>query len=194
MDATKLVVGQEVYMFSEVYTCTGKVIKVTPEGVEVRATVQSNLTRVGDLLHFDNSGKGRDDEGTHECGAWQLVNPYSMAIRLSGLVTGEENKEEFEDSELYREICSLAQQAGGFPWREDSFLGPGLAFWSCSEIGHVAACGYVEDGEFPGSPPVDLTDKKYEKLVETLRSINGQFVWRFEKNCFPLFYYENLQH
>jgi hypothetical protein len=60
-------------------------------------------------------------------------------------------------------------------------------------IGHVAACGYVED-EFPGSPPVDLTDKKYEKLVEKLRMINGQFVWRFEQNCFPLFYYENLQH
>lgn len=114
------------------------------------------------------------------------------AARLSGLVTGKKNKEEFENSELYREICSLAQQAGGFPWREDSFLGPGLAFWSCSEIGHVAACGYVEDGEFPGSPPVDLTDKKYKKLVEKLRSINGQFVWRFEKNCFPLFYYENL--
>jgi|HubBroStandDraft_2_1064218.scaffolds.fasta_scaffold173946_3 hypothetical protein len=115
------------------------------------------------------------------------------AARLSGLVTGEKNKEEFESSELYREICSLAQQAGGFPWREDSFLGPGLAFWSCSEIGHVAACGYVEDGEFPGSPPVDLTDKKYEQLVEKLRSINGQFVWRFEKNCFPLFYHENLK-
>ena len=68
-------------MFSEVYTCKGKVIKVTPEGVEVRATVQSNLTRVGDLLHFDNSGKGRDDEGTHECGAWQLVNPFEQRVK-----------------------------------------------------------------------------------------------------------------
>ncbi len=39
------------------------------------ATVQSNLTRVGDVLHFDHSGKGRDDEGTYECGAWYLVTP-----------------------------------------------------------------------------------------------------------------------
>jgi hypothetical protein len=78
MDTKILVVGQDVYMFSEVYTCKGKVIKVTPEGVEVRATVQSNLTRVGDLLRFNNSGKGRDDEGTHECGAWQLVNPFEQ--------------------------------------------------------------------------------------------------------------------
>jgi hypothetical protein len=81
MDTQTLAVGQEVYMFSEVYTCKGKVIKVTPEGVEVRATVQSNLTRVGDLLHFDNSGKGRYDEGTHECGAWQLVNPFEQRVK-----------------------------------------------------------------------------------------------------------------
>ena len=63
-------------MFSgPVYTCAGTVLKVTPEGVEVMATVQSCLTRTGDLLHFDLSGKGRDDEGTHECGAWNIVNP-----------------------------------------------------------------------------------------------------------------------
>jgi hypothetical protein len=78
MNTSKLVVGQDVYMFSEVYTCGGKVANVTPDGVEVRATVQSGLTRVGDLLHFDKDGKGRDDEGTHECGAWQLVNPYEQ--------------------------------------------------------------------------------------------------------------------
>jgi hypothetical protein len=73
MDTKTLVVGQDVYMVSEVYTCAGKVVKVAPEGVEVQATVQSNLTRVGDLLHFDPNGKGRDDEGTHECGPWELV-------------------------------------------------------------------------------------------------------------------------
>jgi hypothetical protein len=60
-------------MFSEVYTCKGKVIKVTPEGVEFRATVQSNLTLAGDLLHFDSNGKGLDEEGTHECGPWYIA-------------------------------------------------------------------------------------------------------------------------
>jgi hypothetical protein len=75
MDTSKLVVGQEVYMFSEFYTGKGRVIKVAPEGVEVRATVQSNLTRVGDLLHFDSEGKGHNAEGTHECGPWRLVIP-----------------------------------------------------------------------------------------------------------------------
>jgi hypothetical protein len=73
MDTKTLVVGQDVYMFSEVYTCKGKVIKVTPEGVEVRATVQSNLTLAGDLLHFDSNGKGHDEEGTHECGPWYIA-------------------------------------------------------------------------------------------------------------------------
>jgi len=65
--------GQEVDLYSEVYTCRGTVVKVTPESIEVRATEQSNLTRLGDLLHFDSRGKGRDDEGTHECGAWHLT-------------------------------------------------------------------------------------------------------------------------
>ena len=74
MDTKTLVVGQEVYLISEVYMCRGKVVEVTPEGVIVQATVQSNLTRKGDLLRFDKDGKGRDEEGTHECGAWQLVN------------------------------------------------------------------------------------------------------------------------
>jgi hypothetical protein len=74
MDTKTLVVGQKVYMTSGRFiTCAGEVVKVTPEGLEVRATVQSNLTTIGDLLHFDKDGKGRDDEGAHESGAWEIT-------------------------------------------------------------------------------------------------------------------------
>ena len=72
MDTKTLVVGEEVYMFSGCYGCTGEVVEVTPEVVVVRARVQSNTTALGDLLHFDSNGKGRDDEGTHECGPWYI--------------------------------------------------------------------------------------------------------------------------
>jgi len=75
MNTKTLVVGQEVYMVSGPhYCCWGTVIKVTPEGVVVRADVQSNITSKGDLLRFDNTGKGLD-EGTHEFGPWELNNP-----------------------------------------------------------------------------------------------------------------------
>ena len=50
MDTTKLVVGQDVYMFNDAYPhwfCneSGKVVKVTPTGVEVQTA--------GELLRFD---------------------------------------------------------------------------------------------------------------------------------------------
>ena len=88
----ELVVGQDVSMVSGIYGCKGKVIKVTPEGVEVMATAQSHLTMIGDLLQFDNKGRsyvtklpssydstahplspwGWDGNGTYECGPWEL--------------------------------------------------------------------------------------------------------------------------
>jgi hypothetical protein len=37
LDTQKLVVGQEVSMSSGVFGCEGRVVKVTPEGVEVRS-------------------------------------------------------------------------------------------------------------------------------------------------------------
>jgi hypothetical protein len=75
IDTTKLVVGQEVFLKSECYCCEGIVVEVTPEeGVVVRATLQSNITMIGNLLHFDKEGKGRDDEGTYECGAWYIAD------------------------------------------------------------------------------------------------------------------------
>ena len=52
MNATKLVVGQDVYMFLDQYPhwfCnqTGKVVNVSPTGVDVQTT--------GDLLRFDTN-------------------------------------------------------------------------------------------------------------------------------------------
>jgi hypothetical protein len=52
MDTTKLVVGQDVYMFNDHYPywfCgqRGKVVKVTPEGVDVQTA--------GELLRFDTN-------------------------------------------------------------------------------------------------------------------------------------------
>jgi hypothetical protein len=42
MDTKQLVVGQDVYMFSGCYTLTGKVVKVTPSGVDVQTGVMQN--------------------------------------------------------------------------------------------------------------------------------------------------------
>jgi hypothetical protein len=76
MDTTKLVVGQRVALAS--CGCHGKsgvVVKVTPDGVEVRADPpkepvwQRTLVDGFEILHFDKEGNGLDDEGTYECGA-----------------------------------------------------------------------------------------------------------------------------
>jgi hypothetical protein len=76
MDISKLVVGQEVDMSSGVYGNKGKVVKITPEGVEVEITVrtptlesilswQAGKIASGDIqttdkvevLHFDTNGR-----------------------------------------------------------------------------------------------------------------------------------------
>jgi preprotein translocase subunit YajC len=89
-----LVVGQEVYMFSGCYVNKGKVIKVTPEGVDVQTGMMQNdgTWNAHELLHFDNNGRsyvtelppsyrstahpmgprGWDGNGTYECGPWEL--------------------------------------------------------------------------------------------------------------------------
>ena len=84
MDTKTLVVGQDVYMLSGVYGNKGKVVKVTPSGVDVQTT--------DELLHFDNNGRSYvtelpssynpsshpfspwrwDGNGTYECGPWHL--------------------------------------------------------------------------------------------------------------------------
>ena len=72
MNTKTLEVGQNVNLSSGVYGCQGTVVSVTPSSVVIEATVQSNLTRVGDALHFDAKGQGNDNEGTFECGPWYI--------------------------------------------------------------------------------------------------------------------------
>ena len=64
MDTQKLVVGQDVYLLSGVYCTKGKVVKVTPSGVEVHDAIE--------LFGFDIYGEGCDGHKTHECGPWEI--------------------------------------------------------------------------------------------------------------------------
>jgi len=98
MDTKTLVVGQDVYMFSGCYWNKGKVVKVTPSGVDVQTSEELlrsgdlNLRAYGELLHFDDNGRsyvtelpsshdstahplspwGWDGNGTYECGPWYI--------------------------------------------------------------------------------------------------------------------------
>jgi hypothetical protein len=74
--AQGLVVGQKVRMTSGCYGCEGRVVDISPSGVvEVQTGVMQNdgTWNADELLHFDNNGKGRDAEGTIECGPWYIV-------------------------------------------------------------------------------------------------------------------------
>lgn len=66
-------------MYSAPYWCWGKVVKITSDGVDVQTREEVLPSRglnlrcgMEQLLHFDKDGKGRDDEGTYECGAWYI--------------------------------------------------------------------------------------------------------------------------
>jgi len=73
MDTKTLVVGQYVYMVSGVYGATGKVTKVTPDGVEVQAAPGTyGRDDKGQVFRFDNDGKPLDDWGQYEEGPWEL--------------------------------------------------------------------------------------------------------------------------
>ena len=70
-----LVVGQEVDLISGVYCRKGKVVKVTPSGVEVQTGVQQTdgTWNAHELMHFNKKGEG--DEGTFEEGPWHITDP-----------------------------------------------------------------------------------------------------------------------
>jgi hypothetical protein len=72
MDTKKLVVGQEVTMTSGCYSRDGKVVRVTWLGAEVQTGVMQNdgTWNADEVLHFNRRGKGRDEEGTYECGPY----------------------------------------------------------------------------------------------------------------------------
>ena len=55
VDTRTLVVGQDVYMSSGCYWNEGKVVKVTPSGVDVQTVYEFNK----ELLHFDANGRSR---------------------------------------------------------------------------------------------------------------------------------------
>ena len=72
-EAYGLVVGQEVKLSSGDRNTSGVVTRITTLGVEVQTTVGSGL------LHFDQSGKGRDDEVGVECGGpWYIDAPVPV--------------------------------------------------------------------------------------------------------------------
>lgn len=88
VDTRTLVVGQDVYMSSGCYWNEGKVVKVTPSGVDVQTVYEFNK----ELLHFDANGRSYvtalppsyrstahpaspwrwDGNGTYECGPWYI--------------------------------------------------------------------------------------------------------------------------
>jgi len=102
VDTTKLVVGQDVYMSSGCYWNEGKVVKVTPSGVDVQA-VDERLYSNEQLLHFDANGRSYVTElppsydskahpmspwrwggnGTYECGPWYIDGEMTFAERTA---------------------------------------------------------------------------------------------------------------
>lgn len=66
-----LVVGQEVYMLGDVYIQKGKVVKITPEGLDVRTSDK------GELLQFDKDGKQSNWEpvGFRHPDGWFIALP-----------------------------------------------------------------------------------------------------------------------
>ncbi len=79
MDTKTLVVGQDVRLVTRLTYTKGKVVKVTPSGVDVQTGVmQHNGTwNAHELFHFDNSGKSLDpsDDTDWEFGPWELEIP-----------------------------------------------------------------------------------------------------------------------
>ena len=75
MDTKTLVVGQYVCMFSGCYGCEGKVVKVTPSGVDVQ-TFDGKQTVDGELLHFDDKGVSYDGTFVGR-GPWHIMSLIS---------------------------------------------------------------------------------------------------------------------
>ena len=63
-----LVVGQVVTIVSGVYGGEGKVVRATPDGVDVSLNFDSCV------YQFDNEGMGCDGAETFECGPWYLAD------------------------------------------------------------------------------------------------------------------------
>jgi hypothetical protein len=94
MDTKTLVVGRDVHLVSGCYSRWGRVVKVTPSGVEVQIGGPG-----GELWRFDSNGKACDSRGTgmfepgpwehngipgtYECGPWELDDiPFAERTAL----------------------------------------------------------------------------------------------------------------
>jgi hypothetical protein len=90
--------------------------------------------------------------------------------------------EEFLNSSLCQEIQKLLNECTSIHVPLDSFGGPCLSLQGSHSGIYTLS---VRDDEFPGSSLIEVTD---EKLLEKLRSVNGQFTC----HGLPVFYYEHL--
>ena len=76
-----LAVGQSIRISCGQFNCWVRVVKVTPEGVEVR-------NDTGELLRFDSEGKGYYMEETYDCpGPWFISNGLGLLSALSLILT-----------------------------------------------------------------------------------------------------------
>ena len=74
MDISKLVEGQKVYMGTLHFANEGKVVKITPEDVEV-------LDYQNQLLRFDTNGKQCGGQYILENGPWELIDYIPVCFR-----------------------------------------------------------------------------------------------------------------
>lgn len=86
LDIKALEIDQKVLLQSGVYGLNGKVVKVTPSGIEVWAygwREKDGAWHSSGLMHFDGNGKGCDG-GTFECGPWYISSLIEEPKRVVG--------------------------------------------------------------------------------------------------------------
>jgi hypothetical protein len=124
-----LVVGQKVYMFSGPYWTSGTVVKVTPEGLDVRGGAGYGKEHASlEILHFDKDGSSYLTEselsdsrdwrlkinGTYECGPW-IIDDMPFAERDASFEPGRRMhaaRQAVEREELLEKARKL-REAGG---------------------------------------------------------------------------------
>src|ERR1019366_7990352 len=129
MDTKTLVVGQDVYMLKPPYPfwfCIdeGKVVKVTPEGVDVQVVD----LQTADLIRFDTSGKETDVSRRDRLGFGPSEDPFYNSLWHSAPEFGpwhlddmpfEKRKHllenQFVGSSLLEEIYKLAYNCSSIP-------------------------------------------------------------------------------
>lgn len=191
VDTTKLVVGQDVYVIKPPYPfwfCIneGKVVKVTPEGVDVQTA--------GELLRFDNDGNethlsrrnrlGFESspgdkfltflwQSAPECSPWHL-DDMSFEKRKYLL------ENQFYNSSLLEEIYKLAYDCPSIP----NVLSP--SFQQVETDNSLVHAFSLRASYAPEDD--DLIEVTDEKLLKRLRSIKGQYFCGES----PVFYYDLL--